>query len=111
MDKYFYTLPLLLVMPLAWAQQATQPAPLPEPPQLPPQVETGQMPEPEVTIIEQEGRTLQQYSVNGQVYMIKVIPSSGPSYYLLDLDGDGFMDVRRDGPQDIFIPQWVLFRW
>ena len=50
MHKHFYALPLLLAMPLAWAQQAAQPAPLPEPPQLPTQVETGQMPEPEVTI-------------------------------------------------------------
>ncbi len=29
----------------------------------------------------------------------------------LDLDGDGTMDVRRDRPQDLSIPQWVLFSW
>ena len=28
-----------------------------------------------------------------------------PPYYLLDLDGDGVMDVRRDGPDDIAVPQ------
>jgi len=77
-----------------------------------PEVESGEVIEPDVTIIEEEGKTVHQYSVNGHVYMVKIIPEGGfPPYYLLDLDGDGMMDVRRDGPGDIAVPQWVLFRW
>ena len=77
-----------------------------------PKVQSGQVLEPEVTIIEEEGKTVHQYSVNGHVYMVKIVPEGDyPPYYLLDLDGDGLMDVRRDGPDDIAVPQWVLFRW
>ncbi len=79
--------------------------------QKPPQVKQGEVLEPDVTIIEREDRTIEQYSVNGHVYMIKITPSAGPPYYLYDLDGDGQMDVRRSSPMDIAIPQWVLFSW
>lgn len=77
-----------------------------------PEVQSGSMIEPEVTIIEQEDKTVHQYSVNGHIYMVKIEPGgSAPPYYLLDLDGDGMMDVRRDGPGEIAVPQWVLFSW
>ncbi len=77
-----------------------------------PEVQSGEVIEPEITIIEQEDRTEHRYSVNGHVYMVKIVPGgSAPPYYLLDLDGDGMMDVRRDGPGEIAVPQWVLFRW
>ena len=78
----------------------------------PPDVRGGEVIEPDITIIEQEDKTVRQYSVNGQIYMVEIIPAGGaPSYYLLDTDGDGVMDVRRDGPEDISVPQWVIFRW
>ena len=111
MKRNAILLSLVLGLPAAQAQQSAQPAEVPPPPELPPKVETGEVLEPEVTIIEQKDKTIQQYSVNGQVYMIEVIPVSGPRYYLLDVDGDGEMDVRKNSPQDIFVPQWVLFRW
>lgn len=99
---------MLVLMPLhAYAQNDAQEEkePLPE-------VERGETIEPQVTIIEEEGRTVHEYSVNGHVYMVKIVPEGDyPPYYLLDLDGDGMMDVRRDGPDDIAVPQWVLFRW
>jgi hypothetical protein len=77
-----------------------------------PEVESGEVIEPDITIIEQEDKTIRQFSVNGQVYMVQIIPAGGaPPYYLLDLDGDGMMDVRRDGPDDIAVPQWVILRW
>lgn len=77
-----------------------------------PAVESGETIEPEVTIIEEEERTVRRFSINGHVYMVEIIPGGGaPSYYLLDLDGDGVMDVRRDGPEDIAVPLWVLWRW
>lgn len=102
-------LSLLLALPQlqAYAQSNEQPAE-----SAAPKVQSGEVVEPEVTIVEEEGRTVHQYSVNGHVYMVKIVPAGNfPPYYLLDLDGDGTMDVRRDGPDDIAVPQWVLFRW
>jgi hypothetical protein len=70
--------------------------------------------EPEVVIIQREDKTIEEYRVNGQLYMIKVIPKNAPPYFLLDNDGDGNMESRLGASSlepDIMIPRWVLFRW
>ena len=68
--------------------------------------------EPEVNIIQREDKTIEEYRVNGQLYMIKVTPRNAPPYYLIDSDGDGTMDARRsDLEPELMIPRWVLFRW
>ena len=112
MKKTVITLSLLLLLSTAAADEAATTAPVPEPPKIPPQVESGEVLEPEVTILEDKRGTVHQYSVNGRVYMVKIVPSSGPAYYLLDTNGDGELDVRQDHhPGNIAIPQWVLFSW
>lgn len=85
----------------------------------PPQLEP--LPEPEVNeeelqpevTIRQEGRNkVEEYSIGGRTYMIKVIPPIGPPYYLLDTDGDGNMDVRRsDLEENLRIHQWKILEW
>ncbi len=68
--------------------------------------------EPEVTIIRQEGRTIEEYRVNGQLYMVKVTPSRGPSYFLVDADGDGNLETRQNElDPKILVPSWIIFRW
>ena len=70
--------------------------------------------EPEVVIIQREDKTIEEYRVNGQLYMIKVTPKNAPPYFLLDNDGDGTMESRLGASAlepDIMIPRWVLFRW
>ncbi len=96
---------------LAQGGGQASPADVPEPPMLPPQVESGEALEPEVTIIETEKETIQEYRVNGRLYMVRITPQAGPPYYLLDLDGDGELDVEEDDISNLSIPQWVLFRW
>lgn len=92
-------------------QKDQQPA-LPEPPELPPTVESGETMEPDITIIKRGKKTIQEYRINGEIYMVKVVPDIGPAYYLIDSDGDGNMDVRRsDIERDIRVPQWVIYKW
>ena len=68
--------------------------------------------EPEVTIIRQGGDTMEEYRINGRLYMIKVTPSRGYPYYLMDTNGDGTLDTRRNSlGSEPAIPQWILFRW
>ncbi|MGA7799222.1 MAG: DUF2782 domain-containing protein [Gammaproteobacteria bacterium] len=99
-----------------------EPAPKPEPRTTPrakpkPQAkqdENGQQSiEPDVTIVPGKGKEkIEQYSINGRVYMIKVIPAKGYPYYLIDTTGNGVFDTRRGGPEpDISIPHWVIFSW
>lgn len=106
---------LMLAGPLAVTTataQEEQPERFPEAPPPPPKVQSGETLEPEVTIIRRETQTIEEYRVNGQLYMIRVKPDIGPTYYLVDADGDGNLETRRHELDPGFrIPGWVLFRW
>jgi hypothetical protein len=85
--------------------------PLPEPPPPPPGYEPDPATEPEVTIIKRGGETVEEYRAGGQLYMMKVTPSHGVSYYLVKETADGAW-VRKEGPSEpLAIPQWVIFRF
>ena len=85
---------------------------IPEPPTLPDPVESGEPIEPQVTIIQRDDATIEEYRVNGVLYMVKVTPVAGPAYYLVDRDGDGQLESRvNDVTRDIPVPQWLIFSW
>lgn len=87
-------------------------APLPEQPDIPPPVESGENLEPDITIIKKGKDTIEEYRINGRLYMVKIKPSIGPPYYMVDTNGDGNLDVRRsDVAISMEIPRWVLFSW
>lgn len=72
----------------------------------------GEAPSPEVTIKRQGKDTIEEYSISGRVYMVKVQPAIGPAYYLVDPNGDGqfsqqINDIKNPPP----VPRWVLLRW
>lgn len=101
---------LLLTLPAA--ALAADEAPITEDvPSPPPVVESGQVIEPEVTIKQDERGTTYEYRVNGQLTLVRVIPKVGPPYYFVDSDGDGELDIRRQGPVTEAVNQWILFRW
>ncbi len=77
-----------------------------------PEVMQGNVPGPEITITTSGGRTsVEEYRVNGRLYMIKITPAKGFPYYLIDTDGDGDLDSRRNDLQGRPVNQWILFRW
>ena len=80
-------------------------------PAIPDSPVVGDPVQPQVTIIETEEEIIYEYRVRGLLYMVKIDPIIGQPYYLLDTDGDGRMDVEDDSPNDISVPQWVLFTW
>ncbi|GGX99263.1 hypothetical protein GCM10007160_28600 [Litchfieldella qijiaojingensis] len=65
--------------------------------------------EPDITIRQEEDRTIREYRVNGQLYAIEIRPANAPSYFLVDHDGDGNFE-RQEGDR-IAVPQWVLISW
>ncbi len=102
----------LLISTAALAAGEQKLEPVPEPPPLPAHVESGQAIEPEVTIRKEHNEQVTEYRVNGRLYMVKVQPSVGPAYYLVDTNGDGRFDSRREGLEtDMKIPGWVLLSW
>ena len=107
---------LLLPGSVAYAEEASPPGlePLPEPPAMEqePSAEDEAAVEPQVTITQRGEETVEEYRVNGQLYMIKVTPAKGPSYYLVDGDGDGNLETRRsDLDPKFLVPSWMILRW
>jgi len=90
---------------------ADEAVPVIESPEIPGSLESGEQIEPQITIIRQEDKIIEEYRVNNNLYMIKVTPVAGMPYYLIDFDGDGKLDVRKNELDDVIVPQWVLFTW
>ncbi|KAA6182036.1 DUF2782 domain-containing protein [Thiohalocapsa marina] len=67
--------------------------------------------EPEVTIIETDTEVVYEYRVKGRLWMVRVQPMVGPPYFLLDVDGDGVLDVQDPRQPQTAVPQWRLFSW
>lgn len=112
--RHFYRLMIaLLFVPLL--AFAAPPPPdledLPEPPPAPEGYEPDQAaePQPDIVIKKSGEDTVEEYSVNGQVYMQKITPPHGVPYYLVKKSIDGGWS-RMDGPgEHIAVPQWVIF--
>ncbi len=67
---------------------------------------------PQVRVRDYENRTVEQFSVNNNVYMVRITPAVGAPYYLVDSDGSGDMEWNRGRPGlDMQVPQWALISW
>jgi len=75
----------------------------------PPTISNEENPdEPQITIIKKKGETVEEYRINGQLYMMKVTPEHGVPYYLHKEDQDGsWVNVGPNPP--ISIPKWTIF--
>ena len=68
--------------------------------------------EPEVKIIKRKDAEVTEYRMNGQLYMVRIVPVVGPPYYLIDSTGDGELNVRRSElDPGLVVPNWMIFRW
>ena len=81
---------------------------VPIPPKVP-----GEEIEPSVVITERKGQRIEEYTLNGRVYMVKITPVKGPAYYYLDEDGDGALELREsDRKMNPVQPvYWKLKEW
>ena len=75
---------------------------------LPPKVQDEEI-EPTVTIREEEGRRIEEYSRAGQVYMVRIVPKVGVPYYYIDSDGDGQLETTPNKGLDPVQPvHWKI---
>ena len=85
--------------------------PVPEPPPPPPGFELDPALEPQVTIQKRGSETVEEFRLNGRLYMVKVTPAHGVPYYLIDDVGRGEF-VRRDNfDTRTRVPMWVIHQW
>jgi hypothetical protein len=113
-------LSFFLLASLCTGAYALDPAPVPPPPPLdsappplpPPSANSDEaVDEPQVTITKQSEQTIEEYRVGGRLFMIKVTPTVGPTYYLVDETGDGKFTRRDSLDGGIRPPRWILFRF
>lgn len=99
-----------------WACQLVAQTP-PPPPDLqplqdvtpPPSNADSQPPaEPQITIRKQGQNTVEEYRLHGKLYMMKITPSHGKSYYLIDHKGDGKWSRTESLDTGLSVPQWVI---
>jgi hypothetical protein len=85
---------------------------VPDVPESPKSVKSGENLEPDITIVRKGKKTIQEYRRNGRLYMVKVVPDVGLPYYLHDTDGDGKMDVRSNElDRGANVQMWNLLEW
>ena len=79
---------------------------------IPPKVQDEQF-EPTVTIREEEKRLIEEYRINGRVYMVKITPKGGIPYYYIDTDGDGQLelDVDKQALNPVQPVYWKIKEW
>lgn len=98
----------LLITAKVWAKDNPD---LVKPPVIPAPMASGQSIEPDVEIIHKKNKTIQEYRIHGQLYMIKITPSVGKPYYLIDSDGDGNLDTKKFELATPPVPNWILLEW
>jgi hypothetical protein len=98
---------LLSALALNVAAQTQPPKlePIPEPPPPPPSLDEPL--EPQVTIIKRGEDKVEEYRMNGKLYMLKVTPPHGVPYYMVDNAGDGHF-MRHNLDSGIRVPMWVI---
>ncbi len=65
-----------------------------------------------VVIQNRNRKVINEYRINGKLYMIRITPEKGTPYYLVDADGDGNLETRTNELAPSFlIPSWVIFSW
>jgi len=112
---------LALMLPGLSLAQEQQENPLERPPEIPPE-SVGDQPlppkvqdeqvEPTVTIRDEEGKRIEEYSRGGLVYMVKVIPDKGVPYYYIDTDGDGQLETTpTKGLEPVQPVHWKVKEW
>lgn len=110
MRKFFVA--VVLSFPLI-ASAADRPADLQALPEAPPPPNglKGDETEPQITIKKRGEDKIEEYSVHGKVYMIKVTPSKGKPYYMVDSRGDGQFSRQDNLDSGVRPPMWVIHQW
>ena len=100
---------ITIALPAAAAERPSNLQPAPDLP--PPDFSLDPALEPQVTIIKRGTDTVEEYRVSGKLYMLKVTPATGASYYLVDEKGDGKMTRQDSFDSGVRPPMWVIHSW
>ncbi len=110
MRRLISLLALVAALPVMAQNRDLQPLPAVPPP--PPGMEAFDAAlEPQVSIVQSEKETREEFRIKGRLYMIKVTPAVGKPYFLIDRQGDGnFIESDTIGPVTK-PPMWIIDSW
>jgi len=110
MRRFHFLIALLSLLATPLFAQTTAPGQTPRAPDaVPPPMVPLEDQEPQVTIKQREGATVQEYRMNGRLYKIVVTPDRGAPYTLIDQRGDGsFVPMDGPGTPNLSVPMWVI---
>lgn len=98
---------LLLAMTNVMAENTREDAQVIDEVPPPPRIVEG---EPEITIRKEGKKTIEEYRINGELYMMKVTPKRGKPYYLHRESPDApWVNIGPTPP--LSIPHWTIFRF
>lgn len=103
-----FTLPLLVLSGVNLAEEKA--APVPPPPDLPSIGEDIDSMQADVVIRKGKDQVVEEFRVNGELYMVRITPKVGKPYYIRYPDGEKGRQIRKD-LDDINTPFWKLFEW
>jgi hypothetical protein len=108
----FFQLPvaallLAIALPALAQKRPADLEPLPAVPPPPPGMVDAAA-EPQVTIVKRGQDRVEEYRLNGKLYMMKVTPPHGRPYYLIDQLGDGAWARQEGVGSRLRVPQWVI---
>ena len=113
MRHFILLITLCFIWPVYAAEEAKPKDLEPLPEMAPPPVASDIAPEqePQVTIKKRGQDKVEEYRMNGRLYMVKVTPPHGKSYYLIDNRGDGQFTRQDNLDSGVRVPMWVLFKF
>lgn len=105
----FYALLLLTCLSTgAYAEQPSAAKSAPPPPVF---NQNESVDEPQVTITKKTDQTVEEYRSHGKLYMIKITPSHGKPYYLVDERGDGKFARQESLDSGLRVPTWIILKF
>ena len=98
----------LLSFQVAAQERPANLIPIPAIPPPPPGMVADDL-EPQVTITKRGNDQVEEHRVNGKLYMMKITPSHGVPYYLIDEKGDGNWAPKDTADAaHLRVPMWVI---
>ncbi len=67
--------------------------------------------QPQVTITDRGQSQVEEFRIGGQLFMLRITPPHGHPYYLIDSNGDGELETRRNPHDDPPVAQWPILKW
>lgn len=112
MRRALFLLILLFAAPvLAQDKKPADLQPVPDVPPPPPGINLDAGPDVEQRIVLRPEGEAVEYRVGGKLFMIKVTPTIGKPYFLVDHKGDGSFAKQEGLDSGVRPPQWVIHQF